>query len=193
MRYLLRLCVSFFLASHLVHAHDETPIGTTYDGIPIVPRPQYVYADSSTALRQNREFYASIGAGIIGVETRLGYFLFPDLRLDLSFTYQEDLLTGISRSMALAPSFFVADTLYLRAGLAHRWGDSINYVNSFAGDPGIKLTSDSGMIFGIGNQWQFATLNVGAEWVSIYVPLIGNDQDVDFQFRLVMVSLGVSL
>ncbi len=199
------LLFGIFLTTHTVYAAEQTYENTsktnldhypkTYNGKAIIPRPYIAYDDSSEVLRHKKHVYAHASLGLIGMHLQASYFLNPDTLVDLSFMYQKDSITGISQIYTLSLSRFVADTLYFRGGPALRSGNIVNYLNTFGKtEPSVERATDIGMELGIGNRWQWNNLSIGAEWFAIYVPLIVDEsRGFDFQFRIVMVQLGVAI
>ncbi len=166
----------------------------SYQGKAIVQRPNIVYADSSEVMREKNMFYFHLSAGLIAYEMSAGYYLNPDTLLNVSFVYQKDAIFGISRLYSFTSTRFVADTLYFRGGPSYRSGQTVNYLNSLdKTDLGTIVTADFGIELAIGNRWQWRNLSIGGEWFAVYFPIIRNHQnDFDFQFRLLMMQLGIS-
>lgn len=178
----------------LISQHSFASSKFTHDGKRIVKRPNIVYADSSEALRENKNIFAWVGGGLIAAEVGGGYYLNPDWLLDLRAVYQKDAVEGSAQLFALSVSYFPLNAFYGRLGLAYRIGEQFNYRNLFVEDRlQAKTVHDTGIEGALGHRWQWQHFSFGIEWASLYVPVFTPHTNIDFQFRLLTLQLGVSL
>lgn len=93
-----------------------------------------------------------------------------------------DTYSAHSNLLAVYAREFVGNSFYLEAGLAthQKHVRTLDYTYDFRANGSLGVAyyeeqkytrSDFGVLFGIGNQWQWENFTLGCEWVGAYVPI----------------------
>ncbi len=160
----------------------------------IIDRPNTIYSDSSEVLREHRWFSALMGAGLLGIDVALGYYLDPMNLLEVQYLKQKDYFTGMMNLWNLSLVHFIDNSAYLRSGWGWRRGSGAKIITIIE-EERAKDIYDSGFDLGIGNRWQWEGLSVGVEWIGSYIPLVNREEQegISIQLRFAMVHLGLSI
>lgn len=177
---------------------------------PVVKLGKYqrIITDESRMNREGQRFLINaspLGVNFLTVSSALefGYYLSTDEILSLQYismrdrnTYRNEARDGFALEIGYkkftSNSFYIKPELYYRTQLKEDSYDDQDGIYTF------KDFTDIGVIFKIGNQWQWESFTLGCDWIGVGRSLIviddvsGDDFDKRVSISYLNLNLGMS-
>lgn len=184
--------IAIVLIGTLLNSTQAQDIGKRQVGGPVLGKYQRIVTDESIKNRENKRF--QLTASFLGgaFESRassleLGYFL--SINEVASFEYRyldgdsaEHDESGEGFSLNVSYKKFVSNSFYIKPQLYYRSQNIRTYTFSttpfFRTEEYSEKFKDLGVMFVIGNQWQWENFTLGCDWLGLGGPvIITNDPD----------------
>ena len=136
------------------------------------------YSGTSAENRVDKQGYVAGSVGALGIGVAAGLYLDSDTRIDAQLARHDYSFLGRrteSSEMKLEVQKFLSTTFYLSGGLTYQDIESSDRDYFFDLDATYDYDGTAnllGLHVSIGNEWQWESFSLGAEWFGLLQPLV---------------------